>query len=456
MKGFKNSSGYDASLQFIGGAKAAADTMRQNILNSVNTEDLYQISGNKYYISKDMPLSKIPENLLPGDAVLFERGGLWRIGWKEDTVIPEGVIFGAYGVGEKPKFYGSIYKYADRTLWEKCGDHLWKRLMLGGNAGIMVFDEKYALGVKKWSLDEMTQNYDFFYESDTEFLYLYYDGDIEDDFDSIEIGQRGNMIYMQSNTVLDNICIRYGGSHGVVSGRGTENVTITNCEIGYMGGSRQFDQVRFGNGIELQLGIKNVTVKNNWVYQCYDAGVTFQTWTSANLDTYYHGIDFCDNLIEFCYYGIEFFTTCFESNGLYSEYKNIHFKGNNIRFSGYTWCHEQRPDKWMASHIRGGQWAYVKETEDFEISDNIFDCCRECIIFWWWHDESKNFIHPEAHNGLTVKNNTYYQGKTDDNRCMTFHVNTPIYAENGDELQKAIQHFDSKPEKIEWLLKTYN
>ena len=451
MKSLKNSSGYDASKSFIGGANEQADIMRQNILNTANTEDLYQISGNKYYIAKDMPLSEIPENLQSGDALLFERGGLWRIGCKEDFIVPEGVIMGAYGEGEKPRFYGSVYNYADRSLWEKCGDNIWKRLMVGGNAGIMVFDEKYALGVKKWSLEEVKENFDFYYESDTEIFYFYYDGDLQDDFESIEIGQRGNMIYLESNTVLDNVCIRHGGSHGVVSGRKTKNIKVTNCEIGFLGGSRQFDKVRFGNGIEFQLGVKEITVKNNWVYQCYDAGITFQSWTSANMESYYHNIDFCENLIEYCYYGIEFFTTCYEDNGPYSEYKNIRLNNNNIRFSGYAWSHEQRPDKWMASHIRGGQWAYVKETENFEVCDNIFDCCRASIIFWWWHDEAKNFIHPEPHNGLTVQNNTYYQGKTEDKRCMTFHQNIPLYAENCDELTEAVKHFDSKPKKIKWL-----
>ncbi len=451
MKCYKNSSGYDASIDFDGGAKECADTMRQNILNTANTQELYQISGNTYYISEDMQICEIPQNLKSGDAVLFERGGLWRVGWKEDLIIPEGVIFGAYGEGEKPKLYGSVYNYADRSLWEKCGNNLWKRLMVGGNAGIMVFDEKYALGVKKWSLEDVKENFDFYYESDTEIFYFYYDGDLQDDFYSIEIGQRGNIIYMESDTVLDNICIRFGGSHGVVSGRGTKDIKITNCEIGFIGGSRQFDEVRFGNGIELQLGVKQVFVKNNWVYQCYDAGLTFQTWTSADMDTYYHDIDFSENLIEYCYYGIEFFTTCFEDDGHYSEYKNISMKNNNIRFSGYAWCHEQRPDKWMASHIRGGQWAYVKETENFEISENIFDCCRASIIFWWWHDENKKFIHPEPHNGLTVKDNIYYQWKTDDKRCMTFHKNIPIYAEDIDELTAAIKCFDSNPDKIEWL-----
>ena len=92
MKTLKNSSGYDASIKYCGGADEQAQAMRDAILNAPNTEDIYEIKGNKYYIKKDMGVEAIPENLQPGDAVLFERGGLWRVQCKEKLIIPEGVI----------------------------------------------------------------------------------------------------------------------------------------------------------------------------------------------------------------------------------------------------------------------------------------------------------------------------------------------------------------------------
>ena len=450
MVSLKNSSGYDASLVLTGAASKEAEEMRNSILNTPNTEDLYEITGKKYYISKETSVADVPTDLNPGDAVLFERGGLWRVAHNNYLRFPEDVIIGAYGEGEKPKFYGSAYNYADRSLWEKHSDKIWKRLMLGGNPGIITVDEKYAVGVKKWEMEDLKENFDFYYEGPTEILYFYYDGDIED-FESIEIGQRGDVMILKSGTVLDNICVRHGGSHGVCAVNNAHNVTVTNCEVGFIGGSMQFAQVRFGNGIEFGLGAQNATVKNNWVYQCYDAGITFQSWSSPKKDTYYHDIEFSENLVEYCYYGIEFFTTCFEDGGIYSEYKNITMNDNIIRFSAYTWCHEQRPDKWMASHIRGGQWAYVKNCEGFEIKRNIFDSCRGCIVFWWWHDEEKKFLFPEPHNGLTVCDNTYYQGPTFDGRVMTYHQNVPSMAENEAELVKAVARFDPKPKKIVWL-----
>ncbi len=453
VKFTKNSSGYDYLKEIKGGAEKEADQLKNKILTAKNTEEIYDISGKKYYISRDMSLKDIPSELNFGDAVLFERGGLWRIAWHEGLNFPEGITVGAYGVGDKPKFYGSVDNYADNSKWEKVGENLYKHNLHGGNAGIMVFDGVAALGVKKWNLEDVKSNYDFFYEGGTEDLYFYYEGNIGEDFKSIEIGQRENIITVKSHCTVDNLCIKYSGSHGIVGDAASKGVTVTNCEVGMLGGSMQFGTTRFGNGIELQLGAENALIKNNYVYQCYDAGITFQSWTSAGLESLYHDIDISENLIENCCYGIEYFTTNKDLSGLYSEYKNISFNANIIRFSGYEWSELQRPDPWMRSHLRGGNWAYMDYCENFRISDNIFDVCDASMVFWWWHDETKNFIHPEPHQGLTVENNTFYQGLTPEKRCMTFHKNIPVYASNEEEFINAVKLFDKNPKKTVWFEK---
>lgn len=452
MKFTKNSSGYDYKTRITGESDKLAEELKQKVLSSKNTEEIYDIPGKKYYISKEMTVKDIPTELSPGDAILFERGGVYRLLYREWIVLPDGVIMGSYGEGEKPKFYGSQRNFADNSLWEKVEgrENVYRTFLHGGNAGNMVFDEVACLGVKKWALDDVKENYDFFYDSD-EYLYFCYSGNIGEDFDSIEISQRGNLITFGSNCIVDNICVKYTGSHGIDGKHATENTVITNCEIGFIGGSMQFGTTRFGNGIEFSLGAINATVRNNYIYECYDAGLTFQSWSSCGKNTYYHNIDFSENLIEKCAYGIEYFTTNTEGSGLYSDYKNITFSKNIIRFSGYEWSQLQRPDPWMTSHIRGGQWAYMDDCENFTITDNIFDICKASIVFWWWHDEERNVIHPEPHKGLTVKNNTYYQGETPDKRCMTFHKNVPVYAENEEEFLAAVHLFEEEPAKAVWL-----
>ncbi|MCQ2454805.1 MAG: right-handed parallel beta-helix repeat-containing protein [Clostridia bacterium] len=446
-----NSSGYDYTKKIKGCCQDKADNLKNKILNSVNTEEIYDIKGKKYYIAKDMRIEDIPAELKEGDAVLFERGGLWRISYGNGIVLPNGVTIGAYGTGDKPKFYGSTKNYADNNIWEKVECNLYKTFLPGGNPGIIVFDDEACLGVKKWTLDDVKSNYDFFYEYETEYIYFYYEGNIGEDFNSIEIGQRGNLITINSNCVADNLCVKYTGSHGIVVNTSCENVSITNNEIGCLGGSMQFGTTRFGNGIEIQLGSVNSLVKNNYVYECYDAGITFQTWTSANLETSYHNVNFIENLIENCSYGIEFFTTNKDDNGLYSDYKDITFESNIIRFSGYEWSQLQRPDPWMNSHIRGGNWAYVPDCENFNIVNNIFDISRASMIFWWWHDEKKGYLHPVKHPGLTVKHNCFYQAKTADGRVMNFYENVPVYAETKEDYIKAVKSFDSNPNEVVWF-----
>lgn len=450
MRYTKNSSGYNYKQKIVGGCEKEATALKTRILNAKNTEEIYEISGNKYYISKDMSLKDIPDNLMPGDAVLFERGGLWRILWHEGLIVPKGVTFGSYGEGEKPKFYGSQKNFADNSLWEKVGDNLYKTFLHGGNAGNMVFNDEACLGVKKWNLEDVKANYDFYY-APNEDLYFYYEGNIGEDFESVEVGQRENLITYNSDCVIDNLCVKYTGSHAVAAEHDTENTVVTNCEIGFIGGAMQFGTTRFGNGIELPCGAKNAVVKNNYVYQCYDAGITFQTWTSAAVDTHYYDIDFCENLIENCCYGIEFFTTDKNDCGWYSDYKNINMCRNIIRFSGYDWGQLQRPDPWMNSHIRGGQWAYVEDCENFNITDNMFDISKASIVFWWWHDEEKKYLHPEKHNGLTVKDNIFFGAPMPDKRCMTFHINKPVYADSNESFKKAVMLFDNAPKKTVWF-----
>lgn len=448
---YDGSPNYDAARVFTGGINAIAKRKREEILSTGNTEEVYNITGNKYYIQKGAALSTIPQTLNAGDAVLFERGGVWRIGDSSLTV-PEGVIFGAYGKGDKPRILGSAKNYVTAD-WTKVSGNIWKVSFSGGNAGIIVFDEIYALGVKKSSKSELTADYDF-YSADTEGkIYLYYSGNPRTDFSSIEIGRRVNIIDMRSFAAVDNLCVRYTGAHGITMSSGTHDSVITNCEVGFIGGSNQSSTVRFGNGIEMQLGEKNVKVNHNYVYQCYDAGITFQSWASANMETYYDGIEIRDNLVEFCYYGLEFFTTQPDRGESYSEIHNVNVKNNIFRFSGYGWSYEQRPDHWMCAHIRSSQRGWYPEMENFNIEDNTFDCSRASMIFWWWNSNDGTYSHPVPHPGVTVGNNSFYQALTPDKRCLTYRNQDTVYVKNSTEFRLATVKFDPSPKVIKWVSK---
>jgi hypothetical protein len=160
--------------------------------------DSFAVCGQKYYVSNlgddtndgktpQTPwktLHKVSEAILkPGDGVLFKRGDLFR-----GTVYTKsGVTYGAYGDGDKPKFYGSERPLADPGLWEEVYSecHIWKCKEKMLDAGTLVFNEgeshsrklipSYRNGAfvcredesKPFVLEqEMTKDLDLFWEFD--------------------------------------------------------------------------------------------------------------------------------------------------------------------------------------------------------------------------------------------------------------------------------------------------
>ncbi len=107
---------------------AAATKLRNKILNAKNTAENYKITGKTYYVSpngddnndgltektpfKTMDSAAFSKQVKPGDAVLFERGGVWRL--TNSMKCNDGVIYGAYGKGDKPTICMSTYNYADK------------------------------------------------------------------------------------------------------------------------------------------------------------------------------------------------------------------------------------------------------------------------------------------------------------------------------------------------------
>ena len=442
---YTNSSGYYAKKTFTGGATAEAQELKNKIMNSANTEEIYNITGKKYYISKNTPLSSIPETLNSGDAVLFERGGVWRVNPNPvELVVPDGVIFGAYGEGDKPTFYGSAKNYAAEGVWTSAGENLWKTSLKGGNAGIIVFDNAYALGVLKWTKDEVAENYDFYTDDSKEILYMYYNkGNPAADFKSIEIGQKRNLCDLADNCTVNNICFKYGGLHGLTASNLTA-VCISNCEIAYIGGA--YNTSRLGNGVELGLTAANCRVKNCYVRECYDAGHTFQCWEGTGS---FQSINFSNNLIENCNYSIEFFTT-----NVSDKIKDIYLMNNICRGAGYGWSYDEREGYgqdtssigcYRTSHIRvssGTQYRYTNLSE-FYITGNIFDTAKGALIYWWWNDsDNTNLL--DVYDGLHISGNTLYQAsRSGDDRIIQFKNESGILGSSTYSVREALKLFES-------------
>ncbi len=410
---------------------------KQEILH---TKDELKISGVTYYVSSsgnDTADGKSPATawkslnrvsaayLNPGDGVLFNRGDLFR-----GTVMTKpGVSYGAYGEGEKPKFYGSECSLADPALWELYNKehNIWKCTKKLLDSGTLVFnggefhsrkliptyknlqfvcreDESRPFIIEK----EMTRDLDlfchddsyltrlpskgedfpipFFWERSHGTLYLRCDrGNPGEVFEEIESVARTHMfkVGQNPNVTIDNVCIKYVGMHGVAAGGHSVGLTVTNCEMGWIGGTIQhymgtdpnYPQgtrgtvTRFGNAIEVYGGCENYVAHNNYIYEVYDAAITHQVSTTVKRTM--TGIRYTDNLIEKCVYGIEYFLD--QLDGEQESYMDdVVMSGNFIRLGGYGWG-QQRHNYHTPALIKG--WSYINTAHNYSICNNIFDRC---------------------------------------------------------------------------------
>ncbi len=423
----------------------------------LNTKDNLKITGTAYYVSNggdDNNDGKSPETawktlnrvteekFLEGDGVFFKRGDLFRGCFYAKT----GVAYGAYGEGEKPKFYSGKTDYAKPELWELYdGDkNVWKLKEKILEVGGLVFNHGKRVsrklipsfkGGKFVCRDNPTVDFDMV-ESMTEDLdiFWFYMDELTEDlepvpklqytmgdfylrcdkgnpgevFDSIEALVHLHAVWAHNkhNVIFDNLCFKYYGMHGIASGGDSvENLVITNCEFGFIGGSIQHfnsnhgDEcrrgmvTRFGNAIEIYGGCKGYIAKNNYIYEIYDAAVTHQVASSKKLMQ--EDIDYSDNLIDKCVYGIEYFLG--QSGPEVGKIKNCSFKNNFIRNSGYGWG-QQRPDPTTPAAIKS--WEAGNPSQNYTITDNIFDRA------------AYHFIHitsAEAKDLPFMDNNTYIQ-----------------------------------------------
>lgn len=324
---------------------ANVEAKKQEILNS-ETDISY--SGTAYYVSNggdDQNDGRSPETawatldkvneagaagtLRPGDAVLLERGGLWR-GFINCA---QGVTYSAYGEGAKPKIYGSEENGAGTEKWELWHDQdgvkIWKFYRDISEVGNIVFNdgEFYATRVyayfngENWVnsgadqtpfnvaerlIDDLTFSSIIDLDKATyeEYVREFGEGNLYTDcmdttgklymrcdagnpgeiYSEIEFHMQpeGLMGYLglvnpAGENVIDNLCIKYSLVNGIAI-YGTDqyntdnnNNTIQNCEIAWTGGTQH--ELCRPDGTVMVCG-ENIVFKtdgnvfqNNYMYQ---------------------------------------------------------------------------------------------------------------------------------------------------------------------------------------------
>ncbi len=382
--------------------------------------DYSTITGARFYVSADgddandgtspekavktlEAASKLP--VRKGDGVLFRRGDIFR----GQLTATAGVTYSAYGEGEKPRFYRSPENGADASKWTLMEGT--KNIWIYANEdmvdiGVIVFNEGEANTYKEMPdyksntyyyrgtdrkfdiIEALDNDLDFFHKADSKTIeggypsrskgdtgkiYLRCDkGNPGEIFSSIEFAVGNNNIAAKSGCVFDNLCIMYGGSHGIGTGN-TDGLVVKNCEFGWIGGSIQHYNestskagtiTRYGNAVEVYGSAKNYIVNNCYVNQVYDAGLTHQSGNGVEMSEIYY----TNNVIENCVYSIEYFNGKM-ANGK-SAGSNIVIENNIMRLSGYGFG-SQRYNPDTPAHIKS--WENANEFENFVIKNNTFD-----------------------------------------------------------------------------------
>ncbi len=408
------------------GVDAIAEQMKKDILYTENT-DVSRILGNIFYVSEKngndnnngttAPIKTLEQlaklSVKSGDAVLFERGGIYR----GTITAKNGVTYGSYGEGNKPLLMQSKKNYADKSLWTTTEwENVYVCTELLTNVGVIGFDhdlfdyseasynELYAdiMNLNTFSFTgpaDLSEDLQFYSECTTEDgsdltgnpgkLYVYSTkGNPGERFSSIEIGEKFDIFDgAPNNCTIDNIAMKFTGAHAI--GFGTcENLKVTNCVFSWLGGSvlkinTNLTAVNYGNAVEIYGGCNGYLVKNNWMYQIYDTGVTHQRSSSTG-NCIQTNIEYNSNLIEYVHWGIEFYNappTAEQLGGkedTYTRYtSNVKDLYNVCRMGGYGWGSKTRFRQTSARLYCGST---LSDNYNQYTHYNIFDRCAGYLI----------------------------------------------------------------------------
>lgn len=381
-----------------------AEEYRNRILKSPN---FFPNAKNVYYVSQNgndsadgrtegsaiRTLGALAKKKLSyGDAVLFERGGVYRGNISCDV---SGIYYGAYGEGDKPCIYLSFMNFA-KANWQNEGGNIWSvEVPDPQDIGIIVMNHGEKVGIKKKSMDAVKNDSDFFYNSKR--VYFYSVKAPCERWYSIEIGGLTHIFLINpgvNDITIENLTIKYGGAMAILALNDTKKMTVRNCEIGWIGGCFLHNYgdgtVRYGNGIEIWNGCDGVLVEDCWIYQIYDSGLSHQ----GNGSFIEKNIIFRRNLIEYTSFAsIEYWANDANKNSM----ENICYEDNILRFAGYGWGDIERPDT-VAYHILStGKMDH--KCMNFKIINNILDTSKRGLIMC----TSRVGTVPE------IKGNTYMQ-----------------------------------------------
>lgn len=394
-----------ATEEYMASLQVKADEKKNAILN--HTTD-YSSAKYVFYVSpngSDTNDGRSPSkpwktlekaNSAPnGSVILIECGSMWRgyFGTRSN------LTYSHYGDTAKglPIFNGSSQNYADASLWKKTEyENVWECTVKFNNVGIVAFDHDYSVGnytakVGKMLFDRsnltlnqknLDEDLEFYCNTtrsgkNVDTLYVYsVSGNPGERFHSIEIGENRSCIGMADNVVIDGVRVMYSGAIAVGSGD-LKGTTVKNCVLEWIGGAKLSEDSTYGNAIQVYGSAVDCSFENNWCYQIYDCGITIQHTSAGTADVHMKNVSISDNLLEYCYWGIEYWNQ--KSDKHDTSFENIRIDGNFIRFTGYGWGGVANRYTWYASESIAEQSAAIccfgltPKAKDVFIRNNVLE-----------------------------------------------------------------------------------
>ena len=367
-------------------------------------------------------------------AVLFERGGIWRgTLWTK-----ENVTYSNYGDVSKslPIISGSKQNYADSSLWVSTSyPNVWKCTLSFNNVGIMAFEHNGTLGnygatvgkllfnnETSYTVADLCEDLQFYCDTDLDntrddTLYLYSTENPGTRFASIEIGENISCISMSDGITIDGLRVQYSGGIAIGSGD-LENATVKNCVAEWIGGSKFSEDSTYGNAIQVYGNASNCTFVDNWCYQIYDCGITVQkSDNSTEEDFSIENISISENLIEYCFWGIEYWLNINNNTTSNSVMRDIYIENNFIRHTGYGWGGSVRDEHYNSTALVNQTAAICcfglpNNVSNIVIRNNLLQFSKQSLLCVAYeeavnHTYQDNILVQE-YNGLLVKEKSTY------------------------------------------------
>jgi len=372
-----------------------------NVIASATNYYVDATLGNDTYSGKSpsyawKSLSKVSSSsFAANDSILFKRGETFRgnITAVRNGTASGSVVYGAYGIGNKPILMGSVQKNLTSD-WVNIGTNLWETSSaLIADVGNIILNNEASCGVKVKTASSLNAQGKFF-STPTFTVQMYSTTNPATFYTNIELAITKKVIHMWQNSYItfENLDLKYGGAQGI-QGQNNSNIWIKDCDFAYFGGGYLTGTTRYGNPVTFYGSNHDCIVERCTFRQAYDVAMSAQGDQTNNL---VYNIYFRNNLVDKCEQSFEFWC-----RGTNAQAHDIYFENNTCTNAGSGWSRTQRPDPNAVHLLFWGSDATTVMSNIF-IRNNIFSNALDAGIF----DASKTYANTKS-SKITIDNNCW-------------------------------------------------